>query len=36
MKAEELLQSGVAKLEQGIGSDGQGLPVEVATTLNGT
>ena len=33
MKAEELLQSGVAKLEQGIGSDGQGLPVEVATTL---
>jgi hypothetical protein len=33
MKAQELLQSGVAKLEQGIGSDGQGLPVEVTTTL---
>jgi hypothetical protein len=33
MKAEQLLQSGVAKLEQGIGSDGDGLPSEVATTL---
>ena len=33
MKAEQLLQSGVAKLEQGIGSDGQQLPVEVTTTL---
>ena len=33
MKAEQLLQSGVAKLEQGIGSDGQGLPADVAQTL---
>jgi hypothetical protein len=33
MKAEQLLQSGIAKLEQGIGNDGEGLPPEVTATL---
>jgi anti-sigma factor RsiW len=33
-KAEELLQSGVAKLKEGMGADGQSLPAQVATTLD--
>jgi Putative zinc-finger len=33
-KAEQLLQSGVAKLREGLGSDEQGLPSAVATTLD--
>jgi len=33
-KAEQLLQSGVAKLKEGLGSDKQTLPPAVATTLD--
>jgi anti-sigma factor RsiW len=33
-QAERLLQSGVAKLREGLGSDEQGLPVAVAATLD--
>jgi hypothetical protein len=33
-KAEQLLQSGVAKLREGLGSDEQALPVAVAATLD--
>ena len=33
-KAEQLLQSGVAKLKEGLGSDKQALPPAVATTLD--
>ena len=33
-KAEQLLQSGVAKLKQGLGSDEQALPPDVASTLD--
>jgi len=32
-QAEKLLQSGVAKLRDGLGADGQSLPAPVATTL---
>jgi Putative zinc-finger len=32
-QAEKLLQSGVAKLREGLGSDGQSLPAPVAATL---
>jgi hypothetical protein len=32
-QAERLLQSGVAKLRDGLGSDGQALPAPVAATL---
>lgn len=33
-KAEQLLQSGVAKLREGLGADDQALPAAVATTLD--
>jgi hypothetical protein len=33
-KAEQLLQSGLAKLKEGMGSDTQALPVAAATTLD--
>jgi hypothetical protein len=33
-QAEQLLQSGIAKLKEGLGSEQQALPVEVATTLD--
>lgn len=33
-KAERLLQSGVAKLKEGLGSEDQALPIDMAGTLN--
>jgi hypothetical protein len=33
-KAEELIESGIAKLKEGLGSDQQELPAEAVTTLN--